>query len=243
VRENGSHAAFPERTQESDMKKTLVLAAIVAASAAAIVASPASASVTTLNFSGAICGATGTSVCSNGAQIGAGYGDSAQLDVRYASIDGPSGATLENFLRAWATGFGNLSGIAYAGGGNTSAVEIFLKPAAGYEVALLDFDFSTYQRRVPNVPIKIMSGSGALLQQSTVSTNAPTHATYAANTDFYRTGIVLRFGPNAFDAGLDNLRFEVRESTVPEPGAWALMLLGFGGMGAMLRRRTRVLAA
>jgi hypothetical protein len=24
---------------------------------------------------------------------------------------------------------------------------------------------------------------------------------------------------------------------VPEPGAWALMLLGFGGMGAMLRRR------
>jgi hypothetical protein len=26
-------------------------------------------------------------------------------------------------------------------------------------------------------------------------------------------------------------------TTVPEPAAWALMLVGFGGMGAMLRRR------
>ncbi|MBS0334045.1 MAG: PEPxxWA-CTERM sorting domain-containing protein [Proteobacteria bacterium] len=27
---------------------------------------------------------------------------------------------------------------------------------------------------------------------------------------------------------------------VPEPGAWALMILGFGGAGAMLRRRRRL---
>jgi hypothetical protein len=33
-------------------------------------------------------------------------------------------------------------------------------------------------------------------------------------------------------------------TTVPEPGAWALMILGFGGAGAMLRRqRGRPLAA
>lgn len=220
--------------------KTIILAAIVAASAAAIVASPASAAVTTLNFSGAICGVTGTSVCSNGAQIGVGYGDSAELDVRYASIS-LDGTTKEAFLRTWTTGFGDLAGIAYAGGGNTQAIEIFLKPAAGYEVALLGFDFSTYQRRVATVPIEVLSGA-KLLQQATLSTNAPTHASYAANTDFYRGGVLLRFGPNAFDAGLDNLRFEVRESAVPEPGAWALMLLGFGGLGAMLRRRAWAVA-
>lgn len=28
-------------------------------------------------------------------------------------------------------------------------------------------------------------------------------------------------------------------AAVPEPGAWALMILGFGGVGAVLRRRTR----
>lgn len=31
-------------------------------------------------------------------------------------------------------------------------------------------------------------------------------------------------------------------AAVPEPGAWALMILGFGGTGALLRRRQRALA-
>jgi hypothetical protein len=30
---------------------------------------------------------------------------------------------------------------------------------------------------------------------------------------------------------------------VPEPGTWALMILGFGGAGAMLRRQRRLAAA
>jgi hypothetical protein len=29
---------------------------------------------------------------------------------------------------------------------------------------------------------------------------------------------------------------------IPEPGTWALMILGFGGSGAMLRRRRHALA-
>jgi hypothetical protein len=37
----------------------------------------------------------------------------------------------------------------------------------------------------------------------------------------------------------DNFRFD---AAVPEPGAWALMLLGFGGIGAMLRTRRTALA-
>jgi hypothetical protein len=30
---------------------------------------------------------------------------------------------------------------------------------------------------------------------------------------------------------------------IPEPGTWALMILGFGGVGAMLRNRRRLFAA
>ncbi len=36
-----------------------------------------------------------------------------------------------------------------------------------------------------------------------------------------------------------NVATVATDGGVPEPGAWALMLLGFGGMGAMLRRRGR----
>lgn len=32
-------------------------------------------------------------------------------------------------------------------------------------------------------------------------------------------------------------------AAVPEPGVWALMVLGFGGMGAMLRRHRAALPA
>jgi hypothetical protein len=34
-----------------------------------------------------------------------------------------------------------------------------------------------------------------------------------------------------------SVSYQVSDAAVPEPGAWALMILGFGGAGAMLRRR------
>jgi hypothetical protein len=36
--------------------------------------------------------------------------------------------------------------------------------------------------------------------------------------------------------GVDDLRFTAANTAVPEPGVWALMIVGFFGMGAMLRR-------
>jgi hypothetical protein len=44
------------------------------------------------------------------------------------------------------------------------------------------------------------------------------------------TGFKLESGVNSFE--IDNLA-----RPVPEPGAWALMILGFGGIGAVARRR------
>ena len=54
-----------------------------------------------------------------------------------------------------------------------------------------------------------------------------------------------------FAGAVDNIRFTVNGNTtsydfevaaVPEPGAWALMIVGFGGVGAMVRRRRMVAA-
>lgn len=36
--------------------------------------------------------------------------------------------------------------------------------------------------------------------------------------------------------GIDDLRFTAANTAVPEPGVWAMMIVGFFGMGAMLRR-------
>lgn len=46
---------------------------------------------------------------------------------------------------------------------------------------------------------------------------------------------------------MDSVSLQVGDALVtggvPEPGAWALMLLGFGGAGAMIRSRRRLAAA
>lgn len=51
---------------------------------------------------------------------------------------------------------------------------------------------------------------------------------------------------NGNDFALDDISFDTVRPTgtsvVPEPGAWALMILGFGAAGSMLRRRRAVLA-
>jgi len=51
------------------------------------------------------------------------------------------------------------------------------------------------------------------------------------------TSVDFFSGSNAFE--FDGLAGTV----VPEPGTWALMILGFGGVGAMLRSRRRLVAA
>ena len=40
---------------------------------------------------------------------------------------------------------------------------------------------------------------------------------------------------------MDNITFDTPVSAVPEPNTWAMMILGFGGLGVMLRRTRRTL--
>ena len=84
--------------------------------------------------------------------------------------------------------------------------------------------------------------NGVLLNPPGTLTGGPTGATQWAS-----------YGSNAFNAGVGSRLLFVAEGTsdslggyvdniqistaVPEPAAWATMLLGFGGLGALLRRR------
>ena len=50
---------------------------------------------------------------------------------------------------------------------------------------------------------------------------------------------------NSLGGYLDNITLETAgpRTTVPEPASWALMIMGFGGMGAMMRRRRTATAS
>ena len=91
-------------------------------------------------------------------------------------------------------------------------------------------------------------------------TFAGTGATFDVDGRLLTTGTGNRFASNAGGwwfmghiqpDGSDSINIAARDAfcvdgcpttttTVPEPGAWALMILGFGGAGAMIRRRQAV---
>jgi hypothetical protein len=53
-----------------------------------------------------------------------------------------------------------------------------------------------------------------------------------------RAAMALRADPDGKDNGIDNLSLiGAAPGGVPEPAAWALMIVGFGGVGGLLRRR------
>ncbi len=53
-----------------------------------------------------------------------------------------------------------------------------------------------------------------------------------------RAAMALQDGGDSRYVGIDNLsRAAATSGGVPEPAAWALMIVGFGGVGGLLRRR------
>ena len=53
-------------------------------------------------------------------------------------------------------------------------------------------------------------------------------------------GLRLQWGPDGYNGGIDNLSFStalVEPGAVPEPATWAMLIGGFGAIGATMRRR------
>lgn len=215
-------------------------AALIALSLAAL--APAAHAVTvTLDFSGAICGATGTVACSNYSDIGQTYGDIAGvLDVSHRSVVAATGATHEAFLKYWNTGYSDLTGVAWGGNDQTGYYsEMSFTPGAGQQVTLNGFDFGDYADRNYGSAVSIFDLGGALLWSSG-SFNPGVTATHFEPTVSSSSGLVLRWGPDGYDVGIDNIQLTVGTAVtapVPEPETWALMLAGLGVTGLVRRRR------
>lgn len=223
----------------------------IAGAALGMTPQAASAATTTLDFSGNICGPTGDAACSNFSQIGQSYGNGTGVDVSYRSYVTATGVTSEAFLKYWGSGYGDLTGSVW-GGSNASGFtsEITFTALAGYELTILGFDAGCYQNRAScrQFPFSITEIGGGLAASGTNAPPANGRDSQAFSLSYSQTGYVLSWGPDGYDGGLDNIRFDVRATAVgvvPEPGTWALLILGFGIIGGAMRtsRRVRLTAA
>jgi len=86
--------------------------------------------------------------------------------------------------------------------------------------------------------------TGALLSSHAFSTIGTfVHANDFAGGQEGSYSVTTRYSVNAPNAGSSFSTISIHDGTVPEPGTWALMIMGFGGAGAMLRSRRRQVAA
>jgi hypothetical protein len=100
-----------------------------------------------------------------------------------------------------------------------------------------------------SVTVGMTTGSSTLAQTFTTPVAGPFFWQNwgGSSYDFVAdaTSATLQFSvtDEAFDVGLDAVSVDQAGGGVPEPAAWALMLGGFGLVGATLRRRRSTIAA
>lgn len=229
--------------------KKLTLGGLALAGAIGVTTiAPAQAATTTLTFAGNICGIPGDQACGNGSQIGQNYGDGTGVDVSYRGYNSSNGVTTENFLKHWGAGYGDLQHVAWTGSDPTNfSAEITFTALAGYELTILGFDAACYLDRATcrNFPFSIEEIGGGTSTSGAATPPAGGHDSFAFNLGYSSSGYVLTWGPDAYDGGLSNIAFDVRAigaGAVPEPSAWALLIIGFGLVGGSMRRRSAGLA-
>lgn len=221
------------------------LAAAVAL-APLLAAAPALAATTAqLDFSGDICGASGTQACSNGVALGSNYGSIPGLVSLVWDGDRDT-AGMQNVL-IWTTGgYSTADRAAYATT-NSSGISVTLTPAAGYEVTLDSFSFSNYIGRQRIWAARVIDLATNDVLSSFSLDPVPNGIQTESNPSTWgsTTGILLEFGPNAWDVGLTELSFSVNEasspppptpSVIPLPPAGLLLMAGLFGLAAVRRR-------
>jgi len=214
----------------------------LAASVAAVLlvaAGRADAATVVLDFTKAPCSSSG-STCA----VSQSYGDQKGVDVTYRTVSKATGQSTSSAFY-WSGKYGDLSEVLYAGTDARNFYgEVVLTAAAGYTLSLLDFDYASFGGG-RTAAFEVFDLDGNLLNGFSGTTAATGHKSASINTD-YLDGVVLRWGPDSYNVAVDNIRFDLQAPVVagvPEPAAWTLMLLGFGGMGSALRARRRPAAA
>jgi hypothetical protein len=180
----------------------------------------------------------------NGGALPQSYGDTAQLDVQYRTRVGLGNTfipdpNLDYSATGW-IGTSDVLTVNPACGASSCTGEIFLLPAAGYQVTLNSFQLTvssvfsmqTSQYGIFDPGFASLASSGGTFPISTLMTFSPAVTS--------TSGIRLQWGPTASGVAIDNIDYTVSAIPtpgVPEPSSWILLATGFGliGLGRMHR--------
>jgi hypothetical protein len=154
------------------------------------------------------------------------YGSSPEVSVGYSP-----------YVYNYSAGYGNLgSGTGDAIYSDNYSPNIYVMSftaAPGFKVELNSFDLAQYSSGSNSVDVSISGGSSAYSDSFIPA--AGTHSTL--DPDVTGTTLYLTI-TNLYDVGLNEISYSwLPISSVPEPGAWVLTLIGIGGLGAALRTR------
>jgi hypothetical protein len=200
------------------------------------------AQATVLTFDGDICDSFG-GVCFNGAFIDQSYGDIAgKLDVVYIHREG-SGPAIpdQSALNWWDTQYSDLTNVAWGGQSDTSGVaEIRLIPAPGFLVTLNSFDLGAWPNTSRESQTTLYDVSyNTLITFGPFTVDGQGHTSFAFSGAGAHNGLILQWGPSAFNVGIDNIDFTVQAvptdvtpptNPIPEPSTYLLFATGLIGL-------------
>jgi len=198
---------------------------------AAIGLQPAQAAL--LTFDGNICAG---SPCAPGWLIDANYGSTAEVTVSYADRQAAgNSALISSQLLFWTTDYNNLINVAYG----TNVAEIRLTPDALHSVTLNSFDLGAWPNTTRNTQYTIYDGLyTTLFSSGAIVVGTGNVASSFAPNITSGNGIIIQFGPDAFNVGIDNINFTanlLNPNQIPEPAT--LLLLGTALLAAAAARK------
>ena len=170
--------------------------------------------------------------------VGNGYTPNVTTDYRTWQIS--TDTVTDNNLDFWATGYGDLTNVAFSVVSGDHFAEITLVPEPGWAIRLNSFDVGGYYiTDHPSSQVRILDGTSntILVDYSpvTILGTGGTHSTFTPGLT-HEGPLSIRFGYNDWNVGIDNINFD-QVAVVPEPETYAMLLAGLGLVGFMARRR------
>jgi hypothetical protein len=185
----------------------------------------------------------------------AAYGVGSEGFTPNVTVSYTDGQDRSNYVRA-THNYGDLVNVIY-NNSRISRAQVQFDADPGYAIVLYGFDLGGWPNTDYIIPsLSVTSDMGTLFAQSQVlvrgASGTPRHTSFDFVNGLWggeTLTISLEFGGQAgfgSGVGFDNVRFgqiplapPPPVGGVPEPATWAMLILGFAGVGGMLRKTAR----